>query len=369
MDQGMHQSRPSQKVIALLLVLIPLRLWAQPKKPAEKSLSLFPILMYDTDIGFGYGGKARFVQYFSRRESLDVILFNSTKGERWYVLSFSIPDTEIRQGTAYPLSLDIKVEYDKLLKNYFYGIGPNTQEEDLTHFTFEKKELQVTLGRGFTPHLVAEAAYVLRHIRYYKVEKDRPFTETLRSVGGKFSPFITLAVRYDTSDSQIHPRKGFRVRLQDDLAAGFLGNRDARYNRVTLDARSYSRVLGENSVLAVRFLVQSISGSRIPIFEMSALGGGSVLNAMRGYQMNRFQDKAKWLANAEFRFPVWKRLGGNVFVEAGSVGPSLSGLKVGKPAVDIGWGLRYYLTDFVVRFDMGFSREGTGIYFNFGHVF
>lgn len=37
--------------------------------------------------------------------------------------------------------------------------------------------------------------------------------------------------------------------------------------------------------------------------------------------------------------------------------------------MDIGWGLRYYLQNFVVRFDMGFSGEGTGIYFNFGHIF
>jgi hypothetical protein len=40
-----------------------------------------------------------------------------------------------------------------------------------------------------------------------------------------------------------------------------------------------------------------------------------------------------------------------------------------KIAVDVGWGLRYYLRNFVVRFDMGLSREGEGIYFNFGHIF
>jgi hypothetical protein len=38
-------------------------------------------------------------------------------------------------------------------------------------------------------------------------------------------------------------------------------------------------------------------------------------------------------------------------------------------AFDYGWGLRFYLPDFVARFDMGFSKEGTGIYFNFGHIF
>ncbi len=65
---------------------------------AYRSFSPFPILMYDSDIGFGYGGRVKFVDYFKKKESLDLILFNSTKGERWYVFTFSIPDLEIRQG-------------------------------------------------------------------------------------------------------------------------------------------------------------------------------------------------------------------------------------------------------------------------------
>jgi len=44
-------------------------------------------------------------------------------------------------------------------------------------------------------------------------------------------------------------------------------------------------------------------------------------------------------------------------------------LLTGVVFVNIGWGLRYYLQNFVVRFDMGFSDEGMGIYFNFGHAF
>jgi len=40
-----------------------------------------------------------------------------------------------------------------------------------------------------------------------------------------------------------------------------------------------------------------------------------------------------------------------------------------KTVVDIGFGLRYYLRNFVVRFDTGISEEGLGLYFNFGHVF
>ena len=56
-------------------------------------------------------------------------------------------------------------------------------------------------------------------------------------------------------------------------------------------------------------------------------------------------------------------------MDAGNIWPSWTEIDLGKSVIDFGWGLRYYLRNFVVRFDMGFSDEGAEIYFNFGHVF
>jgi len=302
-------------VCFLTLMLFREGLSNSAEKP-KKSLSAFPILMYDTDIGLGYGGKAKFVHYLAKKESFDFIVFNSSKGERWYVFAFSIPDFEIRQGKKYPISFDIKAEYDKYLKYSFYGAGVHSKKED---------EL--------------------------------------------FSPFISLVFRYDTSDSQIHPRRGFRLLLQNDTASKLFGNKKARYSRFTLDLRKYLCLFGQRDVLAFRGLVQKISGASIPLLEMSFLGGGSAMNAMRGYKLNRFMDKGKFLLNGEYRFPLWKKAGGNIFIDGGCVWSSWSKINLNKFLMDYGWGLRYYLQNFVVRFDMGISSESTGIYFNFGHIF
>jgi outer membrane protein assembly factor BamA len=334
-----------------------------------KSLSVFPIVMYDTDIGFGYGAKAKFVNYLSVKESFDLMLFGSTKGERLLDFIFSIPDIEIRQGKVYPLSLDINAKYNRILVDNFYGRGPDSREDDLTHFTNEKKELKLTLGRGFTPFLVGQVSYYLRNIRYYNIDEDKTHTEKLKSVGEQFSPFLSFLVRYDTSDSQIHPTRGFRLEFQNDFAYEFLGNKNASYTRTILDLRKYLLLFGQKDVLAFRLRFQKISGDEIPLFELSVLGGGGTENAMRGYKMNRFQDKGKILMNAEYRFPIWRKLGGNVFVDFGTVWPSLKQINFQKSAVDIGWGLRYYLQNFLARFDMGFSKEGMGIYFQFNHIF
>jgi outer membrane protein assembly factor BamA len=332
-------------------------------------MSVFPFIMYDTDVGFGYGGRAKFISYLSQKESFDFVIFNSTKGERWYGFNFSIPDAEIRQGKKYPFSFDLRAEYQKYLKYYFYGIGGGSREEDQTEFIYEQKKLRITIGKGFSPHFVVEVSYFLKNVHYIDPAEDRPFTDILGAVGEQFSPFVSLVVRYDTSDSQIHPQKGMRLIFQNDWASRFFGNKNASFYRFSLDFRKYTHLFGQRDVLAFRTLVQKISGEEIPLFEMLDLGGNSEMTAMRGYKMNRFVDKGKFLLNTEYRFPLLRKLGGTVFLDGGLLWPSWSEIKFNNIAVDVGWGLRYYLQNFVVRFDMGLSSEDLGIYFNFGHVF
>jgi len=338
-----------------------------------RSFSPFPILMYDTDIGFGYGGRVKFVDYFGRKESLDLILFNSTKGERWYVFTFSLPDLEIRQGKRYGLSFDLKAEYDKYLNYSFYGFGPGTPGSNETLFTHETVSVPLTFGRGLTPHLVVEAAYAFRWLRYTDPREgpSRDEIAALAARGRFFAPYLTFALRYDTSDSQIHPTRGVRFILQDDWSGRFMGSPDAAFNRVTVDLRKYQRVFGPKDVFAVRALAQYVSGdsARIPLFDQASLGGGNVNTALRGYPLNRFLDRGKFLVNAEYRFPIVWRLGGNVFADAGTVWPSLGAIDLGQTAFDAGAGLRFYMPDFVVRVDVAWSSEGMGLYFNFGHLF
>jgi outer membrane protein assembly factor BamA len=328
--------------------------------------------MYDTDIGFGYGGKVKFVDYFGKRESLDLTLFNSTKGERWYVFAFSIPDLEIRQGRRYGLSFDFKAEYDKFLSYSFYGLGPATPEGDRTVFPYETINTPLTFGRGLTPHLVVEASYTLRWIRYAAPLPGGAYFDEISALaaqGRRFIPFLSLAVRYDTSDSQIHPTRGVRFIVQDDAAGRLTGSGQASFNRVTVDLRKYQTLFGPKDVLAVRALMQYVAGASVPFFDNASLGGGAVMNAMRGYGLNRFLDKGKFLVNAEYRFPILWRFGGNVFCDTGTVWPSLKAIDLGHLAFDAGVGLRFYMPDFVARVDVAWSGEGMGLYFNFGHIF
>ena len=369
--------RRSLAILLALLAAASVRLSAGPAAQEDRippgsyrSFSPFPIVMFDTDIGFGYGGRVKFIDYLGKKESFDLILFNSTKGEHWYVFTFSIPDLEIRQGHRYGLSFDLKAEYDKYLSYSFYGIGPAAPEADRTIFAYETINVPLTFGRGLTPHLVLEAAYAFRWIKYIG-----PWAGPIQLIGDltargrMFVPFLSFAVRYDTSDSQIHPTRGVRLILQDDVAGRLLGSPEAAFNRVTVDLRKYQRVFGMKDVFAVRALAQYVAGRDIPLLDNASLGGGNVMTAMRGYPLNRFLDKGKFLVNAEYRFPLLWRLGGNVFCDTGTVWPSLRGIDLGRLAFDAGVGLRFYMPGFVVRVDVAWSAEGMGLYFNFGHIF
>ena len=344
---------------------------AQTVPQAERTISAFPILMYDQDIGVGYGGTAKTVNFLNWNESLDLVLFNSTKGERWYFFAFSRPDLEVRQGRRYGLAVDFRAESDTFIKYYFYGLGPDSTRlgDNLDSCaTFRRQELALTLGRGFSSVFSVEAAYVLRQYKTYDVAPDRPFTEILAVQGSRFAPFLSVVMRFDTSDSRIDPRRGFSVLLQNDFAGRLSGSRTS-FHRWTLDLRSYVGVIRKRVVLAARGLVQQISGSDLPVWELSSLGGGAPQSAMRGYVLNRFLDKGKFLACGEVRLPVWKRVGAVVFAEAGLVWPSWKAISFRRTAFDAGFGLRYRLSNFVARGDIGFSREGAGVYFNFGHLF
>jgi hemolysin activation/secretion protein len=94
-----------------------------------------------------------------------------------------------------------------------------------------------------------------------------------------------------------------------------------------------------------------------------------VARTLRGYPQDRFLDKTAAVLNVELRFPIYWRFGGVVGVDAGKAfsSPSLAGFH--NWAVNSLVGLRFSMDTFVVRADLGFGKETTGFYLNFGHLF
>jgi len=330
-------------------------------------LEFLPILIYDTDIGFGYGGKAFFLNHLGRKESFDAIAFNSTKGERWYRFVFSIPDREVRQRKVYPLAFDLIVDYEKQIHNSFFGIGNASLYEDREFYTRREYDIRTIFSRGISDKIVAHTGVMNTSLRNYNFEEISRLAESSSSLNSGTVRYLSVVtgLRYDSRDSFVNPSRGFVVSGEVEYAPDISIN-NIELLRTSTWLQYYHVLFYPKTVLAFRVGQKSVFGDELPVQVLSSLGGA---NTLRGYPSNRFLDRVVIISNCELRFPLYRRLGGVAGIDAGNVAENIgsvfdTGLKSNPVA-----GLRYYMDTFVIRVDAGFGKETMGVYFNFGHVF
>lgn len=359
---------------ACFLILITASV-SEGQVPATVGSKIEPmaILMYDTDIGFGYGVKAFLLNTLGRNESFDMTLFNSTGGERWYRLVFSIPDLAKRQGKVYPLSFDLYIDYDKFIKNRFFGVGNQTRFDDEERYTKEPFEVNLTFSRGFTPKTVGQVGVRYRTVRNFNFVKGDsslfmdlpPLNRSRVTCNSLFANF-----RYDTRDSFVNPTNG--LVLQGELEyASDIGSGNITFTRYATTFQYYILLLKPKTIFALRLMAQVLAGDDLPVQVLLPVGG---VNTMRGMTQDRFLDRVSSLFNAEIRYPLFWKFGGVAGIDAGKVWNSPGEIDLSGWAANLVLGLRFYYETYVVRADFGFGRDAfgdrnTGFYFNFGHIF
>jgi outer membrane protein assembly factor BamA len=323
--------------------------------------------MYDTDIGVGYGAKLFLLNRMKLNESFDFTLFNSSKGERWYRIVFSLPDFELRQGKIYPLALDLTIDYDKYIQNNFFGIGHSSRFSDRENYTREPLEISLALSRGLSPHVVAQAGTrykTIRNFHFSESSRLAALPETLNPDRASYASLF-LNMRYDTRDSYINPSRGTVIQGEAEVAPGWAPGNVA-FSRLSFKHQFYSELFHPKTIFAWRFWFQSLAGKELPVQVLLPLGGNATL---RGSFQDRYLDRTAALVNAEIRFPISRRFGGVAGLDLGRAWHSPTDVDFRKWTANPVFGLRFYMNTFVVRLDVGLGRETTGLYFNFGHIF
>ena len=347
----------------------------QPYESEKRAnYEILPIANYDSDVGFGYGVKGFLYDILKERESFDLILYNSTKGERWYRLVFSFEDFESRQGSVYPLALDMIIDFDKFTNYKYYGIEnftsySNTKENEV--YTREQLEITAMLSRGFTKNIVVEAGISYKVFNSFNFEPggyllSTPYDFNRRKI--KFHS-IRLNGRFDTRNSFINPSSGIVVLLETESAIES-GVSNLSCVKAGLNIQNYLSILTPQIIWASRILAQIILPSDIPFQIKLPIGGN---RTVRGLPQDRYLSSSTLIVNNELRFPIWWRFGGVLGLDIGATGnrtsydfyeDQLSGWLISPAA-----GLRFYMDNFIVRLDIGMTKDYTGIYFNFGHMF
>lgn len=336
----------------------------------ENTLEPLPILSYDSDSGFGYGIKAFILNCLNLNESFDMVLFNSTKGEKWYRFVFSIPDFELRQGKIYPLAVDLIIDYDKWIKNSFFGIGNYSKFENRQFYAREPFEISLLANRGFSEQFIGQFGIKYKVIKNYNFNRSNN-PNSINSLSPELIPStsknlsLTTNLRYDTRNSFINPSRGIVLQVEGEFSPKF-DFTNSNFTRLGITLQSYSKLFYPTTILAVRFNYQNLQGNSIPLQNLLSLGGNQTL---RGYPQDRFLDRILALGNAEIRFPIIWRFGGVAGIDLGRVWNKSADFGFKDWHLNSNFGLRFYFETFIVRLDVGLSDETTGFYLNFGQIF
>ncbi|SFV71878.1 hypothetical protein MNB_SV-13-393 [hydrothermal vent metagenome] len=198
---------------------------------------------------------------------------------------------------------------------------------------------------------------------------------------------LRFALTHDNTDFDLNPSRGYHFNLQysSDYGQGdstqswdFI---EFKYNHyIPLSTFSFS----QQNVLAMSLwtgyspswdnekdIYPNISANRPPLWEGARLGG---MFKMRGYDTNRFSDKASFYATAEYRtilnynplkdntyLPVeWFQV--VAFVEAGRVNDAYNADLLTDMKYDVGLSLRAMVSELPIRFDVAYSEEGTNMW-------
>ena len=240
---------------------------------------------------------------------------------------------------------------------------------------------------GGTPFLTGRTEVGLKtfyeHDKFENNENIVPFTKW--DTNG-----IRLFLRHDNTDFNLNPSRGYQFQVQYSKDFGEGDSLDSwdflefKYNQYfNLDTFSFT----QQNVLALsmwtgysfswdndeKFGTTNIDSHRPPPWEGARLGG---FNRMRGYDNNRFSDKAVFYATAEYRAIVdWNPLRNNkyipvavdwfqvvAFAEIGRVNDKYNFDLLSDMKYDVGLSLRAMTAQLPVRLDIAYGDEGTNLW-------
>ncbi len=189
---------------------------------------------------------------------------------------------------------------------------------------------------------------------------------------------VSFAATKDRRDNPLNPTQGSVLKVSTEQSVP-LGQGNISMNRLRANYSQYLPVKlfdsEETQVFAFNVQAGTVLGD-LPPYETFNLGGSG---SVRGYDSGDVGNGRSFLTvSAEYRFPVWKAVGGVLFADVASdlgSGDTVVGDPAGdrgKPGSGFGYGagVRFNSPLGLIRADYGINDQGESkIHFGFGHNF
>ena len=340
------------------------------KKPKEKTSSLLvlPVIFYtpETKWAGGVGGIYAFRSGASDASSRPSSIYFSAIYTQLKQFQLELNPELYLKNEEYILTVKSLLER---YPNKFFGIGNNTPDSAEEGYTSRSISFDISAQKKIFParKMYLGLKYQFESYKLSKIEKGGLLSnsQTIGSGGGTISG-LGFIVSWDTRDNIFSPWRGNYWQVQTIFNKPFLGS-DYNFTSVKADLRKYMPLFSGH-VLAIQGLVNWVSGEA-PFHKLAKLGGQDM---MRGYYTGRYRDKLLIALQAEYRLPVWGRLGAVGFAGLGDVADKPANFRLGDLKYSMGAGLRFMLNKkerTQLRLDFGWGKGTSGMYFTAGEAF
>lgn len=375
--------------LLLLFSLFLFSVYAQSGSDKDSTkIAFLPALAFNSDLGFIGGGIASIYKYkdqthpFHSYTNFSAIF--STKGLASVNILYDKP---FAFGTDMRLKTNMFIS--RFLQDPYYGVAnyqvieqdPPSGMPDFYQFISFSVGLNATLRIPLSINNKNQQldVLVIMNLDYETPldnESDRLITsEKPRGFEGGRTFMIGSGLIWEGRNSEFNPSKGAYMETSVEIGNRLWGG---TFNNLVIK-HEVSHYLTfhfiKDITLANRFYAKHTSGET-PYWKLAYAGDDATL---RGYPSRRFLDDNVAILNNELRtwfleFPSSNtRLGGNLFFDAGRTfanGTSLEHITNDlKYTFGFGGTASIFTPDFIIRADVGFSEEGTGVYITTGYMF
>lgn len=382
-----------RKMLTLLLLFPVFFSFAQKKKKEEIkkgwNLTGFPVLAYNTDLGFQYGinasvcnyGKGDDYPWYKQKISGEVSRY--TKGSGKNTLDLDIR----RLSKKVNIRMLVNVSYYTSKANPFYGFNgaeANYNPEFITtggpyyisrmFYCYDQKNFNFStdfIGNIKFKWLKWQAGvmfynYDIGTVDIDRLNKGKPDDKKLPDTtllydkyvswglipssekNGGHNQLIKFGLVYDTRNIEANASKGIWSEILFLTAPRFLGNGQSSYTKLIINHRQYFNLWKHNLTFVYRLGYQGKISGHMP-FYISAVGLGGA-KTLRGIMSNRVSGNGFVYGNIEFRWKFLKTVikhqnfyfAASTFFDAGRV---VQKVNIDKSLVPVTENINYYFTN------------------------
>jgi outer membrane protein assembly factor BamA len=337
------------------------------KSPAKiRHTLVLPIIARSIETGWSFGVASASTFHLNANDTLirtsnvQALALYTTRSQLVLVLNGSI----YFPGERYILNQQLSYSS---FPDKFWGLGKTASDSNKENYKFKQYYVYLHPQRRVGANLFLGVIYEFQRVFGVEYTPGSLFDkENILGRDGYHVSGLGLSFTYDTRNNAFSPDRGTMLQFYFDHFMPLLGS-NYRYTNYVLDFRRFIRI-HDQQILALQ-AYGFFNAGEVPLRSLAYLGGA---NSMRGYYAGRYRDKNQATIQAEYRVPLFWRLGAVGFGGIGNVGPELKDLNFQDCKFSYGGGLRIALNraeKLNLRLDYGLGQHSQGFYLQLGEAF